>query len=218
MSTYSCPSTLPPIPNMGCSVKYGQVQKIAFTKIGNSFASANPITDLASWAAFLAAEDSTKIVITPYVEAPTSEGGDAKTFGGGNDTLDGIAMVMGINPVKMTFALRHYPQHIVAALKILTQIKDLGVYLFNGNGQVIALQDGGVYRPIPIRSLFVGDLVLHGLTQPDRNTLSFSFKANYSDKLAVVKPDFNPINDLANIDVHIGDGSFSLAFNPSYDI
>ena len=204
---------------MTCGIRYGQVQKIAFTRIGNIFSnSSNPITDLASWTAFLSAEDSTKIVVTPYVEAPTMEGGDEKTFGGGNATLDGIIMVLGSQPIRMSFALRNYPQTIISALKVLTKIKDLGVFLFNDNGGIICLQEGGTYLPIPIRALFVGDLILSGRTQPDRNTMKFSFKSNYSDKLVVVKPDFSPINDLANIDVHIGDGSFSLAFNPSYDI
>ena len=204
---------------MTCGIRYRQVQKIAFTRIGNLFSnSSNPITDLASWTAFLSAEDSTKIVVTPYVEAPTMEGGDEKTFGGGNATLDGIIMVLGSQPIRMSFALRNYPQTIIFALKVLTKIKDLGVFLFNDNGGIICLQEGGTYLPIPIRALFVGDLILSGRIQPDRNTMKFSFKSNYSDKLVVVKPDFSPINDLANIDVHIGDGSFSLAFNPSYDI
>ena len=204
---------------MTCGIRYGQVQKIAFTRIGNLFSnSSNPITDLASWTAFLSAEDSTKIVVTPYVEAPTMEGGDEKTFGGGNTTLDGIIMVLGSQPIRMSFALRNYPQTIISALKTLMKIKDLGVFLFNDNGGIICLQEGDTYQPIPIRALFVGDLILSGRIQPDRNTMKFSFKSNYSDKLVVVKPDFSPINDLANIDVHIGDGSFSSAFNPSYDI
>lgn len=204
---------------MTCGIRYGQVQKIAFTRMGNLFSdSSNPITDLASRTAFLAAEDSTKIVVTPYVEAPTMEGGDEKTFGGGNTTLDGIIMVLGSQPIRMSFALRNYPQTIISALKILTKIKDLGVFLFNDNGGIICLQEGSTYLPIPIRALFVGDLILSGRIQPDRNTMNFSFKSNYSDKLVVVKPNFSPVNDLANIDVHIGDGSFSSAFNPSYDI
>ena len=203
---------------MTCGIRYGQVQKVAFTRVGNLFSNANPITDLASWTAFLSAEDSTKIVVTPYVEAPTMEGGDEKTFGGGNTTLDGIIMVLGSQPIRMSFALRNYPQAIISALKVLTKIKDLGVFLFNDNGGIICLQEGGTYLPIPIRALFVGDLILSGRTQPDRNTMKFSFKSNYSDKLVVVKPNFSPVNDLANIDVHIGDGSFASAFNPSYDI
>lgn len=202
---------------MKCEVRYGQIQKIAFQRLGQTFGS--EITDLSSWTDFLAATDASKMVLTPFVESPTSEGGDELTFGGGNNTLDGIETVMGINPVKMTFALRHYPQTIIAALKYLAKnFRDLGVYFFNGYGQVLALEEDGVYSPIPIRSLFVGDLLLHGLSQPDRNIMSFSFKANYSDSLVVVKPDFNPITDLLNVDTYIGDGSFSSAFGFSFDV
>lgn len=215
---YDCPQTMPAILNLKCKVDYGQVQKIAFQRIGNFFSSEKPIQDKSSWTAFLSAEDRTKLVITPYVESPSSEGGDERTFGGGNQTLDGIELIMGINPVKMSFALRNYPQEIIYALKILTRIKDLGVYFFNGNGQILALRESDKYFPIPIRSLFVGDLVLHGLSQPDRNTMSFAFKANYSDTLTVVTPDFNPIDDLENIGAFLRDGSFGLAFNPSFDI
>ena len=172
---------------MTCGIRYGQVQKIAFTRIGNLFSnSSNPITDLASWTAFLSAEDSTKIVVTPYVEAPTMEGGDEKTFGGGNTTLDGIIMVLGSQPIRMSFDLRNYPQTIISALKILTKIRDLGVFLFNDNGGIICLQEGGTYKPIPISALFVGDLILSGRVQPDRNTMKFSFRSNYSDKLVEV--------------------------------
>lgn len=207
---------MPQIPNLKCKVDYGQVQKIAFQRIGNVFDSTNPIVEKSSWTAYTSASDNTKLVITPYVESPTSEGGDELTFGGGNQTRDGIETIMGINPVKMSFALRHYPQDIVTALKILTRIRDLGIYFFNGNGQILAIKEDDTYSPIPIRSLFIGDLVLHGLAQPDRNTMSFSFKANYSDKLVVVTPNFNPIIELENI--NLGDGSFNSAFNISYDI
>ncbi len=215
---FDCPKVIPSLPNLNCKVNYGQIQKIAFQRLGNKFGKNNYITDKASWTEFLSAVDETKIAITPYVESPTSEGGDERTFGGGNDTLDGIELVMGIKPVKMSFALRKYPQEIIEALKVLTRIKDLGVYFFNGAGQVLALKDGYGYAPIPIRSLFVGDLLLNGLAEPDRNLMSFSFKANYSDKLAVVAVNFNPLDDLENIDVQIGDGSFSKAFGTSYDI
>ena len=66
--------------------------------------------------------------------------------------------------------------------------------------------------------MFVGDLLLHGLAQPDRNTLSFRFKENYSDNLAVFYPQFDIINELYNIDMTIGNGSFSLAFNGDFDV
>lgn len=217
MSTITCPSVLPNVPNMNCSVKYGQIQKIAFQRIGNTFTTETILTK-AAWFAFLSAIDSTKLVITPFVESPDSDGGDERTFGSGNEVRDGIEYIMGINPVKMTFALRRYPQIIIKALKILCKIPDLGVYFITGNGGVIGLKEEDTVSPLPIRAMFVGDLLLHGLAQPDRNTLSFRFKENYSDNLAVFYPQFDIINELYNIDMTIGNGSFSLAFNGDFDV
>ena len=217
MSTFSCPSTVPNVPNMNCSVKYGQIQKIAFQRLGHPFSTEDIMTK-AAWFSYLSAIDETKLVITPFVESPDSDGGDERTFGSGNEVRDGIEYIMGINPVKMTFALRRYPQIIIKALKILCKIPDLGVYFITGNGGVIGLKEDDTVSPLPIRAMFVGDLLLHGIAQPDRNTLSFRFKENYSDNLAVFYPQFDIINELYNIDMTIGNGSFSLAFNGDFDV
>lgn len=210
MSACSCPlsTAIPDVPNASCPQDFGQIQKIAFTRVyssgttKNSFTSAAAITALASWSAKLSAADGTKIVVTPYVEAPTADGGDAITYGGGNDTVGGVTKTIGRNPVNMSFALRQVTQDIIAALKSLQCETALGVFLFNGDGQILALQDADTattYYPIPISNLFVGDLMLNGLDTPDSNALSFSFLPNWSDTAAVVTPsDFNPLTDLAN--------------------
>lgn len=191
---------------MECAQDFGQIQKIAFQRIysaagtRNSFTEAAAITAKASWTAKTAAADGTKIVVTPYVEAPTPDGGDAITYGGGNDSLGGVETIVGRNPVNMSFALRQYPQSIVKALKEMQCEANLGVFFFNDKGQILAQQDETTpttYYPIPIRSLFVGDLMLNGLETPDENALSFSLLPGYSDDVAIVTPaDFNPLLDL----------------------
>ena len=215
MAICTCPAaaSLTSIGQLTCPQDFGQIQKIAFQRIystgttRNSFTgttgTTNPVDNIklkASWQTFLTAQDGTKIVITPFVEAPTPDGGDPITFGGGNETLGGVQKNIGRNPVNMTFALRQYPQSIIKALKQLECEAELGVYLFNGDGQILALQDetdATTYYPIPIQSLFVGDLMLNGLETPDSNTLTWGFRPNYSDDLVVVDPsDFNPIMDL----------------------
>lgn len=208
MSVCSCPAaaSIPTIGQMECAQDFGQIQKIAFQRIysagttRNSFTSTADIKLLASWQALLTSTSGTKVAVTPYVENPTPDGGDAITYGGGNETLGGVTKVIGRNPVNMTFSLRQFPQSIIKALKELQCEVGLGVYLFNANGQILAQQDpetATTYYPIPIQSLFVGDLMLNGLETPDENALSFSFAPNYSDNLAVVTPtDFNPLLDL----------------------
>lgn len=207
MSMCSCPAgaALPQIPNASCPQDWGQTQKIIFQRIfktagtKNSFTQSASIKELSSWTTLFAASDGTKCVITPYVEAPTADGGDAITFGGGNDTVGGTTKVIGRNPVNMSFVMRQMTQDVIKALKGLQCEDELGVYLVNGDGQILALSPSdNTYYPIPIRSLFISDLKLMGLDNPDENALSFSFLPNWSDDAKVVTPDFNPLTDLSN--------------------
>ena len=213
MPTCTCPAAaaLTSISKITCAQDFGQIQKMAFQRIystgttRNSFVGtgtplAPTITTLAAWQALLTATNGTKIVVTPYVENPTPDGGDAITFGGGNQTLGGIVKTIGRNPINMSFDLRQFPQSVIKEMKALMCELELGVYLFNADGKIAAIQDQTTpttYYPIPIRNLFVGDLMLNGLETPDSNALSFSFPPDYSDDLAIVTPtDFNPLLDL----------------------
>ena len=213
MPTCTCPAAtaLTSISKVTCAQDFGQIQKLAFQRIYSSGTTRNSfvgtgtplaptITTLAAWQTFLSSSTGTKIVVTPYVENPTPDGGDAITFGGGNQTLGGIVKTIGRDPINMTFDLRQLPQSIIKEMKALMCEVELGVYLFNADGKIAAIQDATTpttYYPIPIRNLFVGDLMLNGLETPDSNTLSFAFPPDYSDDLAVVVPsDFNPLLDL----------------------
>ena len=148
----------------------------------------------------MSASDGSKIVISPYVQAPTNEAGNARTFGGGNETLGGVEIVIGREPSTFNAVIRSVSQAVIAAMKTLqceAQADNLGVYLFDENGAIECLKDGTECTPIPIRSLFIGDKVHGGLEAPDSNAISFTFLPNYSDKLSIEKPiGFNPLTDL----------------------
>lgn len=213
MQLCSCPAAaaLTTIPAVTCPESFGQIQKVAFQRLKkadgtkNSFTtgSSTAIDKLAAWTAKMAATDGGKIVISPYIQAPTVEPGAARTFGGGNETLGGVEMVIGREATPFTGVLRAVPQSVIKALKALQceAIGDnLGVFLFDENGAIAAIQDGTTattYYPIPIRSLFVSDKGFGGLEAPDINNIQWSFLPNYSDGLAIVTPsDFNPLTDL----------------------
>lgn len=213
MAICKCPAAaaLPNIPNFTCAESFGQIQKVAFQRLyksaggKNSFTAAAGIGKLASWSPLLAAEDDTKIVISPYIQAPTAEAGAPRTFGGGNETLGGIEEIIGREPTPFTGVIRKMPQSLIKALKELqceSDSQNLGVYLFDENGSIGALQDpttATTYYPIPIRSLFIGDKTLGGLEAPDSNAVQWSFLPNWSDDLAILTPDdFNPLTDLKN--------------------
>ena len=195
------------IPAVVCTESFGQIQKVAFQRLHNAngeknkFDAQSAITALASWTPKISADDSTKIVVSPYIQAPSNEAGAARTFGGGNETLGGVEEIIGREPSPFTGVLRKMPQSVIKAMKSLqceAAVDNLGVYLFDENGRIEAIKGGdNVYYPIPIRALFIGDKSHGGLEAPDNNAIQWQFLPNYSDDLAIVVPaDFNPLTDL----------------------
>lgn len=206
-----CPAgaALPDVPVSNCPESFGQIQKVAFQRLykadgeKNKFETAAGIEKLASWTPLLSADDDTKVVVSPYIQAPTAEAGEPRTFGGGNETLGGIEEIIGRNPTMFSAVMRRLPQNIIKAMKELeceSAADNLGVYLFDENGAIGAIKDATVettFYPIPIRSLFIGDKTLGGYDAPDSNAIQWYFKPNWSDDLAMVWPeDFNPLTDL----------------------
>ena len=217
MQLCACPAAtaLTTIPAATCAESFGQIQKVAFMRLKKADGTVNSFVDgsgtgidkKAAWTAKMALTDGGKAVISPYIQAPTQDGGDARTFGGGNETLGGVEMVIGRNPMNFSGVMRGVPQSIIKVMKSLqceAQGDNLGVILFDENGNIEAIKkvttgtpDVVEYMPIPIRSLFIVDKVHGGLEAPDNNAISWKFLPNYSDELAIVQPsDFNPLTDL----------------------
>ena len=211
MNLCTCPAAaaLTSIPAASCPESFGQIQKIAFQRLRkadgtkNSFTSSASILLKASWTAKMTEVDGKKIVISPYIQAPSQEAGSPRTFGGGNETLGGVEIVIGREPSTFTGVIRSVPQNVIKALKALqceAQADNLGVFLFDENGAIECVQDENVattFYPIPIRSLFIGDKAHGGLEAPDSNAIQFTFLPNYSDNLKISVPtDFNPLTDL----------------------
>ena len=209
-----CPAAaaLTTIPNVACPENFGQIQKVAFQRLRqadgtvNEFDNNEPATDditkLANWTPLLAAADGSKIVVSPYINAPADSGGDARMSSGGNDDLGGIPTVLGGNPVQFDGSLRSIPQSVIKVMKeqqCEAAAGNLGVFLFDENGKIEAIDvngDGKVFRPIPIRALFIGSKIHGNYDAKDSNAISWQYPDNYSDNLAIVTPKFNPLTDL----------------------
>ena len=206
-----CPAAaaIATIPNVTCPENFGQIQKVAFQRLRkadgtrNSFTTIAAITLKASWTALLSAADGSKVVVSPYINAPADSGGDARMTSGGNDDLGGIAEVLGGNPVQFDGSLRSIPQSVIKTMKALqceANAGNLGVFLFDENGKIEAIQDETTpttYYPIPIRALFIGSKIHGNFDAKDSNAISWQYPDNYSDDLAIVTPsDFNPLTDL----------------------
>lgn len=206
-----CPAAaaITTIPNVTCPENFGQIQKVAFQRlykangVRNSFTTTADIKLKASWTALLSADDGSKVVVSPYINAPADSGGDARMTSGGNDDLGGIPNVLGANPVQFDGSLRSIPQSVIKAMKELqceANVGNLGVFLFDENGKIEAIQDDKTpttYYPIPIRALFIGSKIHGNFDAKDSNAISWQYPDNYSDNLAIITPsDFNPLTDL----------------------
>ena len=105
MAICKCPAAaaLPNIPNFTCAESFGQIQKVAFQRLYkstgeiNSFTKAAEIELKASWTPLLSADDDTKVVVSPYIQAPTAEAGAPRTFGGGNETLAVLKKLLDVS-------------------------------------------------------------------------------------------------------------------------
>ena len=191
-----------------CKESLGQIQKVIIQRRFSSAGVLNKIaaTDIKSktaMAALAAAADGTKIIISPYIQNPTTTPGEARTFGGGNQTLGGIEIVIGREPTTFTGVIYQEAQSVIKTLKTYSCEK-IGVFLIDENGNIGAIDeagDGANYEPIPVDKFFVGDKNLGGYEEPDSNTISWSFYPNWSDNLVLIKADtldYNPLTELTN--------------------
>jgi len=201
-----CPlgTAIPTIPVDQCPTGFGQIQKVIFQRQFKSPGVKNfihsdfiQITDKAAWTPFLTAADGSKMIISPYLHAPTTEPGAARTFGGGNETLGGIPIVLGREATAFTGFIRQIKQ---IRLKLWKQLEceEMAVWLIDENGNIggINPDENDLFFPIPIRSLFFGDLTLGGFEGVDSNGVQWSFLPNWSDELSVIIPsNFNPLTD-----------------------
>lgn len=197
-----------------CKESLGQIQKVIFQRVYKEPGDLNCIRlasacDKAEYATLLTADDGTKITVSPYIQGPTAEPGAARTFGGGNQTLGGIEIIIGREPTSFTGTIYEEHQKNIAALKQY-MCENVGVYLIDENGNIGCNKQ--MYKssaeeevgPIPIGKLFVGDKKLGGFEEPDSNAIEWSFFPNWSDNLHIIKRselNFNPLTDLANTGV-----------------
>lgn len=207
----ACPPgpSISTIPESDCPVSFGQIQRAAVCRLYAADGTRNgfimPTSDIkakATWTAKMTAADDTKIALLPYIQAPTTEPGAPRTFGGGNDTLGGIPLVIGREATNFTGVFRQIPQSVIEKIKEL-ECENLGIYLFDENGFIAAIVEdesgpNTKYYPISIArsSFFCGDLAFGNFDGVDGNGVQWSFPPNWSDGLRKVKPNFNPLSEL----------------------
>ena len=171
-----------------CPQEIGQIQKMIFWRRGNSIASVATAIKSTTWTTLLTATGNTKALVTSFVVGKITPG-EAREFGGGNETKNGIPIVIGGQPSTFDGFAYQQDQDVIANLKRL-QCEALDVILVNENGQFVYSDTvyggttGGFYG-FPVEGMFVGDLETGDFDGADRNKIMFRLPANWSDKLEV---------------------------------
>lgn len=190
-----------------CKETLGQIQKIIIQRTNGDDGTPNVITDItkkATMTPLLTAADGTKIVISPYIQGPTTTPGAARTWGSDNEVLGGIPIIIGRESTSFEGNIYQEAQKTIKTLKSY-MCEKISVYLIDENGNIGCLADDPddptEYRGIPVEGFFVSDKNLGGLSQPDGNAIQWNFYPNWSDDLVIVKQsamDYNPLTDLVN--------------------
>lgn len=216
MLTGSLDAELNDVP-LGTGIEnFGQVQKVIFFHLKNSAGAkikfepelAMSPTDpalIANWTALLGASDETKPVQSPFISEPVFTAGAKRSYGGGNATMGGVTINIGAEVTTFEGKFLSNSQAAVKAMKTFmvgsgVGYTSVGVVLVNEAGQLGFVSNGlattalDLY-PIPVHSLFIGDLAIGGLEAVDSNMISFELKKDWSDNFYVVTPsDFDALD------------------------
>lgn len=171
-----------------CPQEFGQIQKIIFWRRGNSIGSVATAIISTTWTTLLTATGSTKALVSGFVVGKITPG-EAREAGGGNETKDGIPIVIGAQPSMFEGYINQADQDVIKNLKKL-QCEVLDAIFINENGQFMYLDTkyqgttAGFYGA-PIGGLFIGDLETGDYDGVDRNKIKFSLPANWSDNAEV---------------------------------
>lgn len=200
---------IPDISQVTAIQRIGQIQKLGIqrTKTGTTLneitiATTNP-NALATWTGLKGASDDTKVQFTPTINNPEGEPGEALKFGGGNATAGGVEKVVGRDKSDFTAEFHDLEAKIVEELKKYECEVDLSIFLISECGDIWGLIDSHAsatkFRGIPVQrqSFFVSDTKPGGKEAVDMNFVSWSFPANWSNKLYKVTPvDFDALIQL----------------------
>ena len=181
--TCPVPTALPDvITGTPCYENFGQIQKLVFWRRGHSIVSVGTAELEATWTALLASTTGSKAVPSPFLGGASVVAGEARTYGGGNDTLDGIEIILGSEASTFEGRILRYDQETITALKGLA-CEQLDVVLINENGQFGWNDADGddTFYGFPIEGLFVGDLNLPGYSEPNHNIIRFKLPSNWSN-------------------------------------
>ena len=178
-----------------CPGSFGQAQRLWFWRAGNSIASVATLIVESTITGLLAATGDTKILVSPYISTPETEGGEVREWGSGNETMDGIPVTLGRNATKFTCKFVDQLGAVARTLKPL-ECEDLEVIFVSEHNKFGHRLDGTVVKGFPIEGFSISDRKLGGFDAPDEHMITFYLKNNWSDYFTITDPtaNFDPLD------------------------
>jgi hypothetical protein len=167
-----------------CPQEFGQIQKLIFWRRGQKLTAVASAVISTTWTAKLVATGDSKALVVGFVIGKVTAG-DPREAGGGNETKNGIPVVIGQQPSSAEFMAIQFDQDVIKALKKL-QCEALDVLFINENGQFMYADTiyGGTasgFYGFPIQGLSVNDLEFGDFDGKDQNKIKFYLPPNWSN-------------------------------------
>lgn len=211
MDLFPCPlpTAIEIIPDVGCPVKFDQIQKVIFQRRQTtaSFTTTTILTK-STWDALLNADDDTRMVISPMLNNFVIGRGDILTEGGNdNTTINGVPRLLGLGYAPGTAELRNVNSEIADAMRSYTSessqngYTNLWAYFVNKDGKIIGKlnEDGTHVDGIDIYNLVVPDVTSEGFAKDNVYFLQWGMAGGWSEGWQMYKgTDFNALNLVNN--------------------
>lgn len=206
MDLFECPlpTALELIPDVGCPVKFDQIQKVIFQRkqVTSSFTTSTILTN-AAWTVVLNADDDERAVVSPFLNNFVIGKNDALTEGGNdNTTINGIPRLLGIGFSPVTAELRNVNSDIADAMRSYTSessqngYTNLWAYFINKDGKIIGKvnEDGNHVDGFDVYNLVVPDVSSEGFAKDNIYYISWSQAGGWSEGWAIYTgSDFNAL-------------------------
>lgn len=189
MKTCTCPasSVAPSLSVIDpCPVNTGQIQRYILVDRDTEYPIAS-LTAQTFWAAKQIASDTSKAVFSPLLGNPEFEPGEPTEFGGGNETVDGVPLVVGYEPT--TFSFRHYSlqKGMAAELReFACRVND--AFYVNENRQIIYnAKSATTATGFSVQSYSLSDRKPGGYAEPDYNNGKIMHPEEWSDNYTMTE-------------------------------
>lgn len=193
------PTALADIPANTCPVQFDQIVRFAIQRSGQASFTAVTIKVVATWTPLLAADDNTKVVLTPLFAEMVLPQSTALTAGGNdNTTVNGIPDYNGEGFVSVTGQIRGLSAAQAEALRSYTS-ESISNSIGGSNLEIIFINRYGTFivdatHGFKVYNFRLSSVGSEGLNAKNKHQFGFDLAPGWDKGAVMIKPtDFDPL-------------------------